>query len=177
MNEYCPEYCLYGKKIVVRIYCMGNHIWGKRTPLILIPKHKSAKWCSMYNIVSFFYDRKIVLTFKFFFSLPAINMGIFFFRERFWGNFWNMVNIFTCRRPNRSGVGAIDSLDLFEQVLDQRCIPEVSEKIFTHDISMIRRQKMVIFGVLKVFISNFTYYNLYWKETQCSCAEEVSTVV
>ena len=29
--------------------------------------------------------------------------------------------------------------DLFEQVLDQRYFPEVSEKIFTHDISMIRR--------------------------------------
>ena len=72
-----------------------------------------------------------------------------------------MVNIFICRCPNRSGVGAIDSPDRFEQVLDQRCIPEVSEKIFTHDISMIRRQKMVIYGVLKVFISNFTYYNLY----------------
>ena len=67
----------------------------------------------------------------------------------------------SCRRPNRSGVGAIDSPDRFEKVLDQRYIPEVSEKIFTHDISMIRRQKMVIFGVLKVFISNFTYYNLY----------------
>ena len=66
-----------------------------------------------------------------------------------------MINIFICRCPNRSGVGAIDSPDRFEQVLDQRCIPEVSEKIFTHDISMIRRQKMVIFGVLKVFISNF----------------------
>ena len=85
----------------------------------------------------------------------------YFFRKRFWANFCNMVNIFTCRCPNRSGVGAIDSPDLFEQVLDQRYIPEVSEKIFTHDISMIRRQKMVIFGVLKVFISNFTYYNLY----------------
>ena len=35
-----------------------------------------------------------------------------------------MVNIFTCRCPNRSGVGAIDSLDLFEQVLDQRFIHE-----------------------------------------------------
>ena len=33
-----------------------------------------------------------------------------------------MVNIFTCRCPNRSGVGAIDSIDLFEQVLDQRYI-------------------------------------------------------
>ena len=87
--------------------------------------------------------------------------GDFFFRERFWANFCNMVNIFTCRCPNRSGVGAIDSPDRFEQVLDQRYIPEVSEKIFTHDISMLRRQKMVIFGVLKVFISNFTYYNLY----------------
>ena len=94
--------------------------------------------------------RKIEFTF--------LEMGLFF--RRFWGNFCNMVNI-TCRCPNRSGVGAIDSPDLFEQVLDQRYIPEVSEKIFTHDISMIRRQKMVIFGVLKVFISNFTYYNLY----------------
>ena len=50
---------------------------------------------------------------------------------------------------------------LCEQILDQRDIPVVSEKIFTPDISMVRRQKMVIFGVLKVFISNFTYYNLY----------------
>ena len=71
-----------------------------------------------------------------------------------------MVNIFTCRCPNRSGVDTIDSPDLFEQVLDQRYIPEVSEKIFTHDISMIRRQKMVIFGALL-------------KETWDTCAEEV----
>ena len=49
----------------------------------------------------------------------------------------------------------MDSPGLFEQVLDQRYIPEVSEKIFMHDISMIRRQKIVIV-VLKVFISNFT---------------------
>ena len=90
----------------------------------------------------------------------CLELGIFF-RGWKWGLFSIMVNIFTCRRPNRSKVGAIDSLDLFEQVLDQRYIPEVSEKIFTHDISMIRRQKMVIFGVLKVFISNFTYYNFY----------------
>ena len=88
-------------------------------------------------------------------------LGIFFFRGRFSGAFCNMVNILICRCPNRSGLGAIDSPDLFEQVLDQRDIPEVSEKIFTHDISMIRRQKMVIFGVLKVFISNFAYHNLY----------------
>ena len=72
-----------------------------------------------------------------------------------------MTNIFTCTRPNRFGVGAIDSPDLFEQVLDQRSIPEVSEKNFTHNISMIRRQKIVIFGVLKIFASNFTYCNLY----------------
>ena len=72
-----------------------------------------------------------------------------------------MVNIFTCRCPNRSGIGAIDSPDLFEQVLDQRYIPEVSEKKFTYDISMTRGQKIVIFGVLKIFAGNFTYYNLY----------------
>ena len=52
-----------------------------------------------------------------------------FFRRRFWANFCNIVNIFTCRCPNRSGIGAIDSPDRFEQVLDQRYIPEVSEKI------------------------------------------------
>ena len=72
-----------------------------------------------------------------------------------------MTNIFICRCPNRAGVGAIDDPDRSEQVPDQRYIPDVSEKFFTHDILMIRRQKMVIFGVLKVFISNFTYYNLY----------------
>ena len=85
-------------------------------------------------------------------------VGIFF-RGRFSGAFCNMANIFTSRCPNRFGVGAIDSPDLFEQVLDQLYIPEVSEKIFTLDISMIRRQKMVIFGVLKVFISNFTFWD------------------
>ena len=62
---------------------------------------------------------------------------------------------------SRSGVGAIDEPDRSEQVLDQRYIPDVSEKIFTHDISMIRRQKTLIFDVLKAFTSNFTYYNLY----------------
>ena len=36
----------------------------------------------------------------------------------------------------------------------------VSQKNFTH-ISMLRRQKMVLFGVLKIFISDFIYYNLY----------------
>ena len=55
--------------------------------------------------------------------------GFFFFRERFWATFCNMVNIFTCRCPNRSGVGVIDSPDRFEEVLDQRYILEGSEKI------------------------------------------------
>ena len=89
-------------------------------------------------------------------DLQMTRVGIFFFRGGFWATFCNMVNIFTCRRPNRSGVGAIDITDRFEQVLDQRYIPEVSKKIFTHDILMIRRQKIVMFGLLKVFISNFT---------------------
>ena len=72
-----------------------------------------------------------------------------------------MVNIFICRCPNRSGVGGIDDPDRFEKIPDQRNTPDVSEKNFTHDISMIRRQKKLIFDVLKAFISNFTYYNLY----------------
>ena len=61
----------------------------------------------------------------------------------------------------RSRVGAIDTPDRFEQAFGQLNISEVSEKIFTYNISIIRRQKMAIFGVSKVFITNFTYYNLY----------------
>ena len=72
-----------------------------------------------------------------------------------------MINIFACTCPDRSVVGAIDNPDRFEQVFDPYYILEVPEKIFTHDISMVRRQKMLIFGVLKAFISKFTYYNLY----------------
>ena len=58
-------------------------------------------------------------------------------------------------------MSAIDNPDRFEQALDQYYIPEVPEKIFTYDISMVRRQKMLIFGVLMAFISKFTYYNFY----------------
>ena len=72
-----------------------------------------------------------------------------------------MTNIFICRCPNRSGVGAIDDPDRSEQVSDQHYIPDVSEKIFTNDTSMIRHQKPLIFDVLKAFTSKFTYYNLY----------------
>ena len=76
------------------------------------------------------------------------HMGIFF-REGKWGNFCIMVNIFTCRCPNRSRVGAFDHPDQSEQVPNQHYIPDVSEKTFTHDISMIRHQKTLIFGVYR----------------------------
>ena len=72
-----------------------------------------------------------------------------------------MANIFTCRRPNRLGGGAIDHPDGSEEVPGQHYIPDVTEKIFKDDISMIHHQKTFIFGVLKAFSSNFTYYNLY----------------
>ena len=71
-----------------------------------------------------------------------------------------MIDVFTCTCPNRSGVGAFDNTDRFEP-FDQYNIPEDPEKIFTHDISMVRRQKMFIFDVLKGFISKITYYKLY----------------
>ena len=67
-----------------------------------------------------------------------------------------MINIIVCTCPNRSGVGAIDNPGQLEQVLDPYYILEVPEKIFTEDISMVRRQKMLIFGVLKAFMSKFT---------------------
>ena len=52
--------------------------------------------------------------------------------------FFKMINIFACTCPNRSGNGAIDNPDRFEQVFDTYYIPEVSEKIFMDDISMVR---------------------------------------
>ena len=87
-------------------------------------------------------------------------MGIFFLGGPDEGIFaiWP---ISSCRRPNRLGGSAIDHPDRSEQVPDQQYIPDVTEKIFKDDISMIHRQKTFIFGVLKAFISNFTYYNLY----------------
>ena len=41
----------------------------------------------------------------------------------------SMVSFFACTCPNRSGVGAIDNSDRFEQVFDQYDNPEDSEKI------------------------------------------------
>ena len=64
--------------------------------------------------------------------------------------FRNVANIFTCTCPNRSEVGAIDHPDQSEQVPDQDYIPDVSEKILTHDILMIHRQKTLIFGVYRL---------------------------
>ena len=49
-----------------------------------------------------------------------------------------MINIFAYMGPNHSGVDAIDNPDRFEQVVDTYHIPEVSEKIFMDDISMVR---------------------------------------
>ena len=77
-----------------------------------------------------------------------------------------MINIFVCTCPNRSGVGAIDNPDQFEQASVQYYIPEDPEKIFTHDISMVRRQKICIFDVLKTFISKITYYTLYSRKLE-----------
>ena len=75
-----------------------------------------------------------------------------------------MINIFICTCPNRSGVSAIDNPDRFEQAFVQYYIPEDPENFFTHDISMVRRQKMSIFDVLKTFISKITYYTLYQRK-------------
>ena len=89
------------------------------------------------------------------------NVGICFFKGGVASVFekWSISSL--VRGSNRSGVRAIDNPDQFEQVFDPYYILEVPEKIFTHDISMVRRQKLLIFDILKVFISKFTYYNLY----------------
>ena len=59
---------------------------------------------------------------------------------------FSMVSFFACTCPNRLGVGAIDSPDLFEQVFEQYDIPKVPEKNFKPDFLMVRRQKMCSFG-------------------------------
>ena len=74
---------------------------------------------------------------------------------------FSMVSFFTCTRPNRSRVGAIDKPDLSEQVSNQYNIPKDPEKIFTNDFSMACYEKMFIFGVLDACVSNFSCYNVY----------------
>ena len=67
-----------------------------------------------------------------------------------------------CRQscPNRSGVGAIDNPDRFEQFFIH-VISQTLQKTLMDDISMARDQRMYFFGVYKAFINNFTYYSLY----------------
>ena len=61
----------------------------------------------------------------------------------------------------RSGAGAIDSPKQFCQTFDQYDKSGVPEKIYSDDFSMAGREKMFIFGIFKLYISNFAYYNLY----------------
>ena len=71
---------------------------------------------------------------------------------------FSMVSFFTCTRPNRSRVGAIDKPDRPEQVFDQYDIPEDPEKNFTNDFSMACHEKMFIFGDSKAFRTE-SHYN------------------
>ena len=97
-------------------------------------------------------------------SIRVESTFVRFFRE---GNcdtvlhLFSMSSFFTCTRPNRSRVGAIDKPDCLEQVFDQYDIPKDTEKIFTNDFSIVGHEKMIIFGVFDDFISNFTYYDLH----------------
>jgi hypothetical protein len=49
-----------------------------------------------------------------------------------------MINILAYTSSNRSGIGAIDNPDWFEQVFDTYYIPQASGKIFMDDISLVR---------------------------------------
>ena len=86
-----------------------------------------------------------------------VNMWGFFLGRGFGGIFaiWSI----SSHKGVQIGLELVRFIALIglNKVLDQRYIPDVSEEIFTHDISTIRRQKNFIFCVLKVFISNFTY--------------------
>ena len=61
----------------------------------------------------------------------AQQVCVFFFRGRNCDtvlHFFSMVSFFTCTRPNRSSVGAIDKPDHPEQPFDQYDTPEDPEK-------------------------------------------------
>ena len=74
---------------------------------------------------------------------------------------FSMVSFFTCTRPNRSRVGAIDKPDRPEQTFDQYDIPEDTQKLFMNDFSIVGHEKMIVFGDFDDFISNVTYIDLY----------------
>jgi len=57
-------------------------------------------------------------------------------------NLFQNVTIFTYTCPNHSGVGAIDSPGRFEHVSHPYYILEVFEKIFRHEILIVRPQKL-----------------------------------
>ena len=52
------------------------------------------------------------------FQASLIFIRGFFFRRGKWGNFCIIVNIFAYTNPNRSGFGAINNPDRFQQVFD-----------------------------------------------------------
>ena len=62
---------------------------------------------------------------------------MFFQGKRFAGHFENdqYLRLYVYKSPRND---AIDNPDRFEQVFDTYYIPEVSEKIFMDDISMVR---------------------------------------
>ena len=64
---------------------------------------------------------------------------------------WSISSSVRVQIGQDSGVGAIENPDRFEQAFVQYYIPEDPEKIFTHAISMVRRQKMSIFWHFKEF--------------------------
>ena len=61
-----------------------------------------------------------------------------------------MVSFFTCTRPNRSRVGAIDKPDRPEQAFDQYDITEDPENIFTNEFSIVDHEKMIFLVFLMI---------------------------
>ena len=74
---------------------------------------------------------------------------------------FSIVSFFACTCPNRSGVGAIDNHDLFEDVFEQYDIPKAHEKNFPALLFDGLSSENVHFWCLTAFISNFTYYSIY----------------
>ena len=66
-----------------------------------------------------------------------------------------MVSFIACTCPNRTRIGAIDNPGILEQVFEQYDIPDVPEKDFENDFSIVYRQKMFIFSLSMAFTYSY----------------------
>jgi len=89
--------------------------------------------------------------------LITCGVGVFLGGEGGCRPFWKMINIFAYTSPNRSGVGAIDNSDQFEQIFIHIISPRPLKKFSCTNFDGSSLENVSY----KALISSFPYYNLY----------------